>query len=72
MVRRLTAAAGLLLSSSATGWACAACRPQVTAGIYTADFLGRLVLLLLPVLLILLGGLGLYFADRITTTFRKE
>lgn len=51
----------LWLSATAAR-ACTVCRPRVEAGIHNSDFSGNLLLVLLPVVLVLLGGLILYFA----------
>jgi hypothetical protein len=38
------------------------CRPRVEAGIHNGAYTANLLLVLLPVALLLLGGLGLFFA----------
>jgi hypothetical protein len=43
--------------------ACAVCRPRVQAGIHDEAYAANLLLVLLPVGLLLLGGVGLFFAD---------
>jgi hypothetical protein len=58
----------LLLTSPAT-WACAVCRPRVQAGIHNEAYTANLLLVLLPVALLLAGGLGLFFAADIRHRF---
>jgi hypothetical protein len=56
-----------LVSSAA--WACRVCRPRVQATIYTPEYTGNLLLLLLPVAILLVAGVGLYFATDIKRYF---
>ena len=52
----------LLWLLGAAAEACAVCRPRVQAGIHNGAYSANLLLVLLPVALLLLGGLGLFFA----------
>ncbi|GGG51766.1 hypothetical protein [Hymenobacter glacieicola] len=52
----------LLLLTGPDAWACRVCRPRVQAGIHTADYTANLLLLLLPVAVVLLVGVGVFFA----------
>jgi hypothetical protein len=58
----------LWLGSSAA-WACTVCRPRVQATIHTSEYTGNLVLLLLPIGILLVGGVGLYFIADIKRYF---
>ena len=58
----------LLLTSSAI-WACTVCRPRVQAGIHNEAYAANLLLVLLPVALLLLGGVGVFFAADIRHRF---
>lgn len=60
---------GALWLASPTAWACRVCRPRVQATIHTPDYAGTLAVLLLPIGLLLVGGLGLYFATTIKRYF---
>ena len=60
---------GLCLGPAA--WGCAVCRPRVEAGIHNGAYTANLLLVLLPVALLLLGGLGLFFAADIQHRFRS-
>ena len=63
--RPATAIAGVLLSLlnvlARPAGACPVCRPRVQATIHGPDFPQNLLLVLLPVGLLLLAGLGLFF-----------
>lgn len=61
---------GLLWLSGPAAEACAVCRPRVQAGIHNAAYITNLLLVLLPVALLLLGGVGLFFAADIRHHFR--
>ena len=49
--------------------ACAVCRPRVQAGIHDGAYGANLLLVLLPVAMLLLGGLSLFFAADIRHHF---
>ncbi|QIL77036.1 hypothetical protein [Hymenobacter sp. HDW8] len=53
-------------------WACRTCRPRVQATIHTPEYTGNLLLLLLPIGILLVGGIGLYFADAIKRYFLSK
>lgn len=65
---RLVVAFGLLclLLTGPLAHACRVCRPRVQAGIHTPEYTANLLLLLLPVAVLLLMGLGMYFASALT------
>ncbi|WP_375436280.1 hypothetical protein [uncultured Hymenobacter sp.] len=50
-------------------WACRVCRPRVQATIHAPDYGHNLLLILLPVGLLVLLGVGLFFADTLTRRF---
>lgn len=52
-------------------WACSQCRPFVKSGIYNQDFAGNLFVMLLPIVILLAVGFGIYFADALTAKLRK-
>jgi hypothetical protein len=54
---------------SSLAWACRVCRPRVQATIHTPDYTGNLLVLLLPIAVLLAGGVGLYFAADIKRYF---
>ncbi|UPL49628.1 hypothetical protein [Hymenobacter sublimis] len=64
MMKRVVATwlASLLLLTGPAAWACQVCRPRVHAGIHNAEYTANLLLLLLPVAVVLLVGLGLFYA----------
>ena len=66
LVGLLTAALWL---TSTVAWACRVCRPRVQATIHTPEYTGNLLVLLLPIGILLVGGLGLYFAADIKRHF---
>ncbi|WP_046244158.1 hypothetical protein [Hymenobacter terrenus] len=59
----------LLLLTSPAAWACTVCRPRVQAGIHNDAYTANLLLILLPVAVLLLAGLGLFFAADIRHRF---
>ncbi len=59
----LACLSSLLWLLPAASNACAVCRPRVQAAIHNADYSVNLGLLLLPVALLLAGGVGLYYAE---------
>ena len=61
---------GLLPLLPGAARACAVCRPRVQAGIHNEAYAANLLLVLLPVALLLLGGLGLFFAGDLRHRFR--
>lgn len=67
MKRLIPRLAGLLLFLSAApeAWACAECRVQVDSGVYSPDFTTILFVMLLPIIVLLLVGVGVYYADNI-------
>ena len=68
MKSRLTKAFALLLVlllAAKPAWACPVCRPKVQAAIYGPHYLATALLVLLPVLLLVAGGVGLYFSSRL-------
>jgi hypothetical protein len=60
---------GLCLGPAA--WGCAVCRPRVEAGIHNGAYTANLLLVMLPVAVVLLGGLGLFFAADINHRLRS-
>lgn len=54
---------------SSVAYACRVCRPRVQAAIHTPEYTGNLLLLLLPIGILLVGGVGLYFAADIKRYF---
>ncbi|OON69773.1 hypothetical protein [Hymenobacter sp. CRA2] len=69
-MKRLILSAGLLSGwLSQPAWACRVCRPRVQAGIHTADYAANLLWLLLPVALLIGGGLAVYFAADVKRRF---
>ena len=46
--------------------ACPVCRPRVEAGIHNAAYATNVLLVLLPVALLLAGGVGLFYWDKLT------
>ncbi len=67
MKRLITRLVGLLLflSAAPTAWACPECRAQVNSGVYSQNFTGTLLVMLLPIIVLALIGVGIYYADDI-------
>jgi H+/Cl- antiporter ClcA len=64
---------GIILQALAvTASACPECRAQVKGGIYDQDFSVNLLLLLLPVIVLVAIGVGLYFADEIAEKAKEQ
>lgn len=59
----------LLWLTTSMAWACRVCRPRVQATIHTPEYTGNLLVLLLPIALLLVGGVGLYFAAELKRYF---
>ena len=57
-----------LLALATDARACAACRPKVQAAIHDPHYAATALLVLLPVLLLIGGGLLLYFAPSFSPT----
>jgi len=55
--------AALLLLAAMPGSACPVCRPRVEAAIHAPGYAANVALLLLPALLLLALGLGLFWLD---------
>ncbi len=67
MKRFIPRLAGLLLflSAAPSVWACPECRVQVNSGVYSQNFTGTLLVMLLPIIVLALIGVGIYYADDI-------
>jgi hypothetical protein len=52
--------------------ACSICRPKVQAAIHNADYSVNVLMLLLPLALLLVVGVGLYYADAIWARVRPS
>jgi len=63
---------GLLTGLVAPAWACRVCRPRVQAAIHAPDYTQNIALVLLPVGVLLLLGLGLFFASSFTRRFTSS
>lgn len=61
-----------LLALSTTVSACPECRAKVESGIYNQDFTINFFVVLLPVLILMAMGFGLYYADEITGKIKGE
>lgn len=62
----------LFQALTATVSACPECRARVGGGIYNQDFLLNLFALMLPVIVVVASGVGLYFADEITERLKEQ
>jgi hypothetical protein len=60
----------LFLSAAPTAWACPECRARVNSGVYSSDFTGTLIVMLLPIIVLALIGVGVYYADAIKAKFK--
>ena len=60
-----------LWAGSAT-WACPWCRPRVQAGIYTPAYTTNVLLVLLPVAVLLAGGVALFYWDKLRPYFNAS
>lgn len=64
---------GIILQAlAATASACPECRARVKGGVYDHDFSVNLFALLLPVLVLVAMGVGLYFADEIAKKVKER
>lgn len=54
-----------MLGDAPAAWACPECRARVNSGVYGADFPLLLFVMLLPVVVLALVGVGVYYADDI-------
>ncbi len=61
----------LLVIFSLSASACPECRALVKSGIFDQSFGANLFIVLLPIVLIVTVGVGLYYADGITDKIRK-
>ena len=61
----------LLVIFTLTASACPECRAQVKSGIYNQSFGFNLFIILLPMVVIVAVGIGLYYADKITDKIKK-
>lgn len=62
--------AALMIFNGTTVLACPECRVQVKSGIYNGDFVSNLFIILLPILVLVVIGIGILFADRIKAKLR--
>ncbi|MBG8554163.1 hypothetical protein [Hymenobacter guriensis] len=62
---------GLLLLLPPVAQACRVCRPRVQATIHGPDYTQHLAVLLLPVAVLVLVGLGVFFAADIRAYFHR-
>lgn len=69
---RLALLIGLLATLAGPAWACQVCRPRVQAAIHAPDYPQNIALVLLPVGVVLLLGLGLFFASSFTRRFTSS
>lgn len=60
----------LFLSVAPSVWACPECRAQVNSGVYSQNFSGTLLVMLLPIIVLALVGVGIYYADDIKTKLK--
>jgi len=67
MQRFLLTWLGSLLAAPAA-WACPWCRPRVQAGIYTPAYTTNVLLVLLPVAVLLVLGVTLFYWDKLRPT----
>lgn len=63
-IRRL---AGVVFFSSVASQvrACPECRAQVDSGVYSGDFIATLLIVLLPIIVLAVIGVGIYYAGDI-------
>ena len=61
----------VLVSFSSSISACPWCRIAVRDGIYNRDFLGNLLLLILPVLIMAAGGVSIYHFEKILSRWKR-
>lgn len=60
---RFIAVTALACVAAPSAWACAWCRADVREAVYAPGFASTTLLLLLPLVVIALVGVGLHFAD---------
>jgi hypothetical protein len=61
----------LILGTTPPAWACPECRAQVNSGVFGPDFAATLFVMLLPVGVLALVGVGLYYADDIKAKLKR-
>jgi len=61
----------LLVGFNLTALACAECRARVKDGIFDQSFGANLFVVLLPIVVIAVIGIALYYADEITGKLKK-
>lgn len=62
----------IFLALNATVAACPECRARVESDIYKQDFAVNLLLVLLPIFVLTIAGVGLYSADYIAEKFKEK
>ena len=75
MKRLLLKLLGLLLLLSAAPsvvWACPECRAEVNSGVYGQSFTGTLLVMLLPLIVLALICVGIYYADDIKVKLKER
>lgn len=65
-------AASALFFNGTALWACPQCRPVVNAGVYNQDFGENLFLVLLPLAVLFVIGVGIHFSDAIVVKLRRH
>ncbi len=62
----------ILLTFTTVVSGCPECRIEVERGVYDEDFSSNLFIMLLPIIVLVSIGIGLYHADEITERVRSE
>ena len=61
-----------LLSNAPSVWACPECRMQVNYGVYGEDFVGTLLIVMLPIIVLATIGVGIHYASDIKAKLRER
>lgn len=72
MIKRYYNIILFLLGFSVFTYACPECRPDVESGIYNESFIKNIFIVLLPVMIFLSFGLGVFYSESFKVFFNKH
>lgn len=71
-VFKIFIAGSVFALTAANAAACPLCRAQAESGIYDRDFTFNLLIILLPVVLLAVVGVGIYVSEGVYEKFRRK
>ena len=71
-VFKISIAGSVFALNAASAAACSLCRAQVESGIYDRDFAFNLFIILLPIVLLAVVGIGIYASEDVYEKFRRN